>query len=613
MAYERILRGREGEVLFLLGNEAFARGALEGGVSVAATYPGTPSSEIGEVLFELAEAAGMYFEYSTNEKVAVEVAYAAATSGLRSLAFMKHVGLNVAMDSFISAVLMGVEGGMAVISADDPSAHSSQNEQDNRTYSLLTGVPMLEPSDPQEAKDMLVDALRMSEEHGVPFLIRSVTRVSHMRAPVRLGPLAEIRPPGSGEFRGGPGSHVPVPPRNLKWHEELLAKLSSLVPVSERSGWNRVEGSGDLGIVTSGAAYNYVHDVVSEQGIEAEILKLGMTNPLPRSLIASFLDRHDVVYVFEEVDPFLERGIREIAQMEGIDVEIRGKLSGHVPWVRETDMDVVTRSLGLELPGVPEVRVEIPRRPPVFCPGCPHRGTFWALRKAILSLRGKVKVPAVTTDIGCYTLGFNPPFGLGDVLLSMGASLGLAGGFEVASGGKPVALIGDSTFFHAGIPALINLASNDHDALVVILDNGTTAMTGHQPHPGQSATGRSISIEEVVRSITGNVRVVDPYDLEQTTGAFKEALQEPGLSVVVSRRACSLMEDTLKRRRGEPIEHYRVIADRCTACGICYRFFSCPAIYAGEDGKARIDPFLCDGCGVCAQVCPFDAIVKGGD
>lgn len=470
----------------------------------------------------------------------------------------------------------------------------------------------MEPSDPQEAKDMLVDALAMSEEHGVSFMIRSVTRVSHMRAPVRLGPLADIRPPGRGEFRGGPGSHVPVPPLNLRKHEELIARLASLVPVSERSRWNRVEGSGDLGIVASGAAYNYVHDVVAERGIEAEILKLGMTNPLPRSLVVSFLDRHDVIYVFEEVDPFLERGIRELAQMEGMEVEIRGKLSGHVPWVREMDMDAVARSLGLEVPGVPEVRVAVPPRPPVFCPGCPHRGTFWSLRKAMLALRGKVKVPAVTTDIGCYTLGFMPPFELGDVLLSMGASLGLAGGYEVASGGKPVALIGDSTFFHAGIPALINLASNDHDALVVILDNATTAMTGHQPHPGQSATGRSISIEAVVRSITDNVRVVDPYDLEETTKVMKEALQEPGLSVVIARRACSLMEDALKRRRGEPIGHYRVVPDRCTACGICYRFFSCPAIYALEDGKATIDPFLCDGCGVCAQVCPFGAIVEGG-
>ena len=464
MKIEELLVNETNIELFLLGNEAIARGALEAGVMAATTYPGTPSSEVGDVLSGISRKAGMYFEFSTNEKVAFEVAYASAISGLRSFVFMKHVGLNVASDPFMSSAYTGIKAGLVVMTADDPSMFSSQNEQDNRHYGELAHVPVVEPSNPQEAKDFLIKAFEISELERIPVLFRTTTRVSHMREAVKLGPVKKEL--FASFFEPDSGRYMTLPSSAYGNKEKLIEKMKRLSPVSDKSDMNRIEryGTGEIGFITSGAAYNSLMDVINMRKLDATVLKLGFTYPFPENLVADFMKQHSKIIIVEELDPILEARTRMVAQIKKIDSEIYGKLDGYFSMSHEYSPDTVEKSLS-EILGFnitqhyANVMIEEPApRPPVLCPGCPHRATFYAVKRAVRMLN--LKNVIYSSDIGCYSLGTYEPFNEGDLIISMGSSIGAASGFASATSQPIIAFIGDSTFFHAGIPALINAVHN---------------------------------------------------------------------------------------------------------------------------------------------------------
>ena len=609
---DRILDAKSGSKVLLLGNEAIARAALEAGVAVATTYPGTPASEIGDALARVAKDAGIYFEYSTNEMVATEFAIGAATSGVRALVSMKHVGVNVAADALITFAYTGTRGGFVLVTADDPSCHSSQNEQDNRYYALLAGLPLLEPSSPQECYDMTKEAFEISEKLELPVIVRTTTRVSHVRGPVIVGEI--VKGIGKKEFVKEPRRFVTVPAVAKERHLVLLENLKKAEKLSEQSGFNevrRVGAGGKRGVITASAASNYVMDASKSMQLDLDVLKLGFSHPLPSSLVSEFLRSHDTVVVVEELEPVLENAIRAVAQHAGLGTNILGKMDGILPRAHEFNQAIVEaaliRALGIERsPSADIVPLQIlPERPPVLCAGCPHSATYFAVNKAV----GKKAIFA--SDIGCYTLGVAPPFRTADLLICMGSSVGTAGGLAMVNEVPVIAFIGDSTFFHAGIPGLINAVHHGHKFLLMILDNRTTAMTGHQPHAG-SSVGPSccditaVSIENVVKGCGVRwLKVVDPYDIKTTTDAIKEAVAQEGVSVIIARRECALLA---KRGREGAIQKKAYIDPAiCNKCRTCVDKFSCPAI-SSVDKIQTIDATLCAGCGVCPQICPSKAI-----
>ncbi|MEM2891828.1 MAG: indolepyruvate ferredoxin oxidoreductase subunit alpha [Thermoplasmata archaeon] len=608
-----LLDSKAGSRVLLLGNEAIARGALEAGVAVATTYPGTPASEIGDSLARVAKAAGIYFEYSVNEMVAAEIAMGAAASGVRAMVSMKHVGLNVAADALMTFAYTGTRGGFVLVTADDPSCHSSQNEQDNRYYALLGGIPLLEPSSPQECLDMTKEAFVLSEKLELPVILRTTTRVSHVRGPVAVG---EVRPGlKKKEFAKDPKRFVTVPAVARERHLVLLERLRRAEELANASPLNRifrVAGGGKTGVITASAAFNYVMDAGSAMGLSCDVLKLGFSHPFPRALLASFLREHEPVVVVEELEPIMETTVRAVAQKEGIRNTIRGKEDGLFPRAYEFDQSIVARGLAIAagVKGAPSSEMtaapsNIPVRPPVLCAGCPHSATYFAVNKAT----GRKAIFA--SDIGCYTLGLSPPYNCADFLVCMGSSVGSAGGLARVNDLPVIAFIGDSTFFHAGIPGLINAVHNGHKFLLMILDNRTTAMTGHQPHPG-SSTGpeccdiTAIDIESVVKGCGVRwLRVVDPYDIKGTAEAIKEALQQPTVSVIIARRECALIAK--RDEKGAIAKKHYIDQEACKKCRTCVDRFQCPAI-SSIDKVQSIDEALCAGCGVCAQVCPYKAI-----
>jgi len=587
---------------FLSGNEAVARGAYEAGVRVAAAYPGTPSTEILE---NLARYDKVYSEWSPNEKVALDVAIGAAYAGSRAMAVMKHVGLNVAADAFFYASMTGLEAGLLVVSADDPDMHSSQNEQDNRHYAKFARVPCLEPSDSQEAKDLVGVALDMSERFDGPVMLRLTTRISHSDTLVELGDRVAEEPVEPPEYRIDRTKYVMVPGNARRRHPVIEKRVELLQAFAETFPYNRVEmGEPSLGIITNGVAYQYAKEVFPD----ASFLKLGMTYPLPEQMIRDFAARVDRLIVVEELDPFIEEAIR----LMGIAVE--GK--SIFPICGELDPTVVRQSAihaGL-LPASAAVEIRqpdtkgLPMRPPILCPGCPHRGLFLTTNK--------LKV-VVSGDIGCYTLGFLPPLSALHTCGCMGASIGQAHGVSKAGiAQKNVAVLGDSTFFHAGMPALLNVAYNRSDTVVLILDNRTTAMTGHQNHPGTGVTlmGESthaVEFEELARAMgIPRVHTVDPYDLEEVEAALRDCLEAEGPALVISRRECALLPDARKQWMA-----LKVNEERCNGCGLCFQV-GCPAIVKSDRlhektqrPMAWIDPLLCTGCEICAQVCARKAIL----
>jgi len=599
--------------VLLLGNEAIARGALEAGVAVATTYPGTPASEIGDALARVAKDAGIYFEYSTNEMVATEFAIGAATSGVRALVSMKHVGVNVAADALITFAYTGTRGGFVLVTADDPSCHSSQNEQDNRYYALLAGLPLLEPSSPQECYEMTKEAFELSERLELPVIIRTTTRISHVRGPVVVGEI--VKGAQNKGFVKEPKRFVTVPAVARERHLVLLEKLGEAEKLASISHLNEVHrlGPGNkLGIVTASAAFNYVFDSAKELGLGVDILKLGFSHPLLASLISKFLSSHETVMVVEELEPILETAVRAVAQQNGIQVAVIGKAEGLFPRAFEFSQVIVQAGIikgfdlkGFEAPKALQPIQWLPERPPVLCAGCPHSATYFAVNKAV----GKRAIFA--SDIGCYTLGVAPPYRTADLLVCMGSSVGTAGGFAMVNDDPVIAFIGDSTFFHAGIPGLINAVHHGHKFLLMILDNRTTAMTGHQPHPG-SAVGPSccditaVSIEDVVKGCGVKwVKVVDPYDINSTTQMVKDAVAHPGVSVIIARRECVLI--ARRDKEGALARKPHVDQAVCTKCRTCVDKFQCPAI-SSVDKVQTIDEALCAGCGVCIEVCPQKAI-----
>ncbi len=585
----------------LSGNEAVARGAWEAGVAVASAYPGTPSTEILE---NFARYPNVYAEWAPNEKVAVDVAVGAAYAGRRALAAMKHVGVNVAADAVFYASMTGVEAGLVIVTADDPGMHSSQNEQDNRRYAKFARIPCLEPADSQEAKDLVGAALDLSEQFDTPVFLRLTTRISHSSTPVELGEQQAVRPPYEKFPRNVP-KYVMIPGNARKKHPVIEERIARLAEFAETFPFNRIEwGSRELGIVTCGVAYQYAKEVFPE----ASILHLGMTYPLPPNLVREFAAGVERLIVLEELDPFLEEEIKLLG------IECEGK--SIFPAVGELDPRTVRESAvaaGL-LPAEAHVplpdrpRPEIPPRPPVLCPGCPHRSVFYVLHKR--------KVP-VMGDIGCYTLGLLPPLSAIHTCGCMGAGIGQAHGAAKAGvSERMVAVIGDSTFFHTGMPALANVAYNQSNVLTIILDNRTTGMTGHQQNPG---TGYTLQMQEVppldleplVRALgIERVKTVPAFDVRAVEETIKEFLQAEGPSVLIARDECALLPSA--RQKWLPL---RVIADKCNGCTLCFRV-GCPAILKSDEldektqrPKALIDPLLCTGCEVCAQVCPRDAIL----
>lgn len=631
MKTNEILTAKQGEKLFLLGNEAAVRGALEAGVSVASTYPGTPSSEIGDVFSKIARDAGMYFEFSTNEKVALEVAAAAAVSGLRSFTFMKHVGLNVASDSLMSVAYSGVNGGMIVLTADDPSMFSSQNEQDNRHYARLANMPMLEPSNPQELKDLMVYGFQLSEEFQIPVLIRTTTRVSHMRGIVDFDAVNEVK--RTGFFHKDPERFVPVPKVAMKMHHKLIEKMEKLEQFVNNSPLNEVfDRNGNLGIVTSGSAFNYVMDVVEENDLPVNVFKITFSYPFPEKALLEFVKKVEKVLVVEEVDPVMERAVLAVMGKYGLNTEVKkvyGKLDGTMPPIYEYNPEIVLNGVKTALNvklnnkvhsdenlenqsalktkiAVPP-KIPVPPRPPTLCPGCPHRAVYYSVKKTVSDLQ--LKNVIFPTDIGCYTLGIEPPYEAGDYLLAMGSSIGTSCGFSKATQQNIVSFIGDSTFFHAGIPPLINAVHNKNNFVLVILDNRTTAMTGGQPHPGLPVDGMgeeapAISIPEIVKAAGVEfIETINPLNLKNSQRVFEDALKYQGVAVVISKYPCMLLKS-----KGKAKTFTIEVREDCENCATCLEDLSCPAIYRADDGKIRIDSQLCSRCSVCIQVCPERAI-----
>jgi len=576
------------------GNEALARGAFEAGVTVGTGYPGTPSTEILENL--ALYKPDVYCEWSPNEKVAFEVAAGASLAGARSIVTMKHVGLNVAADPLMTLSYISVEGGFVACVADDPGMHSSQNEQDTRNYARFAKIPLFEPSDSQEARDFLKMAIQVSEEFKTPVILRTTTRVSHSRSLVELckRTLSEKK---IGLVKNPP-RFVPIPVWGRPMRQRVEDRLHGLQAHSESSPANRIEWrQKDLGIITSSIAYQYAREVWPK----ASVLKLGMSYPFPDKLIREFAAGVSCLLVVEELDDFIEQHVRALGlACRGRDV---------VPGIMELTVDRLLASRArLEGRPVPEDKPpmfsdRLPPRPPVLCPGCPHRGIFYAL--------GKEKV-VVTGDIGCYSLGAFPPLDRMDSILCMGAGVSMAHGLEKA--GEPlkvVGIVGDSTFFHSGITGLLDIAYNRGHSTIIVLDNRTTAMTGHQDHPGTGRTlmgeaVKAVSIEDIGRACgIKRVSVIDPYDLDQAGQVISAEIEAKEPSLIVSRAPCPLRE---KKRVG-PVR--KILADECKGCELCLDL-GCPAIESTEGGP-RINETLCAGCGLCEQICPAKAIISGGN
>ncbi len=611
-----ITTDKEGEKLLLLGNEAIVRGALEAGVDIATTYPGTPSSEIGDTFHKIAKKEGMYFEYSVNEKVALEVAGGASHTGLRTMCSMKHVGLNVASDGFMTLVYTGVRGGMVIVCADDPACHSSQNEQDNRYYARISGCPMLEPSSPQEARDMTIYAYELSEKLELPIMLRTTTRVNHGTGVIETRKKRERK--RKGYFEKDPFRYAVVPAVARIRHAALLETEKIAKEVSERSPFNEVIGKGRFGIIASGISVAYVREAVEELGLidDVSLLKMGMTNPLPETKIRRFIENVDSIIVVEELEPYLEEYVKARCFDTGRLIPVYGKDSGHFSRLGEYSPDIITEQIAI-IAGIDYTPVEkkdiglpFPNRPPVLCPGCPHRASYYAVKQVT------DKDAVFPNDIGCYALGIQDPFNTADALMCMGGGFGMAGGISKATDQQVISFIGDSTFFHAGLAAIVNAVHNKHNCVFTILDNRTTAMTGQQPHPGIPVDGLGdpapfLLVEDVVKGLGIEfIEVVDPFQLEKLQDVYKKAMEFKGPAVVVAKRACALLVNKHKNKRGIPIKPYQIDQETCVHCMTCVNKLGCPAIYVEKGtGIAHINESICNGCGVCAQVCPVNAIV----
>ncbi len=590
---------------YMLGNVAIARGLLEGGVQVLSGYPGTPSSEIIDTL-AARENRDYHVEWSVNEKVAMEVAVGAAWAGVRSVVTMKHVGLNVAADPFMTLAYAGTKGGLIAIVADDPSCHSSQNEQDTRRYAQFALVPCFDPSTPQEAKDMLPYAFEFSEKFEVPVIFRPTTRISHGKSDIELGeiPVEKSVP----HFEKLLDRWVMLPKNARPRHTHVLSIQQPIEDALAESPWNSLELKTDakFGVIGAGIASVYAKEALVELGLEVSFLKIG-AYPVPRKLILELLKNVDTVLVFEELEPIVEEQVKIIAQEVGIEVSILGKTNGFVP--REGELNVSSFLEALKKtfemdtkPTSSEATLELAPRPPSLCAGCSHRATFYSMKKVF----GNDAI--YPSDIGCYTLGIQS--GTVETTLCMGSSISIASGLYHSGEKRPICCsIGDSTFFHSGMNSLLNAIVNKANITVTILDNRITAMTGHQPNPGvgYTATGEQtvqVSLSELCKAMGAEfVSIVDPYKLEETQEAFKAAKEFNGTAVVITRQPCVIS----RKRAGVRLTPYFIDPEKCEGCKQCVKF-GCPAIEFNEEKKYALITNLCSGCGVCAQICKCDAI-----
>jgi indolepyruvate ferredoxin oxidoreductase alpha subunit len=581
---------------YLLGNEAIAHACTESGVDFVSGYPGTPSSEVIDVLRAQPEHS-YYVEWSVNEKVALENALAAAWCGVRALCTMKHVGLNVAADPLMTSAYTGVTGGLVIMSADDPFAHSSQNEQDTRCYAHFARVPCLDPASVQEAYDMVRDAFSLSEELGLPVIFRPTTRICHSKGDVELG--EQQKSPRKGEFHKDPRQYVVIPAHTRVLHKKLNEKQPAIRKRLVELGYNRYKVRGRTAVITSGIAASYVQELIPD---DVSFLKIG-AYPIDEEWLGDFVQKHDKVLVIEELAPEVEETVRQVSGT----VPVLGKKSGYAPYEGELSPPAVAAIMVKAgfLPKNPFGQAEpvqnLPVRPPILCAGCLHRGAFYAIKKVF-------KDAIYPSDIGCYTLGLQ--LGVVDTTICMGASITVASG--IAHSGETrdvVCTIGDSTFLHTGIQGLMNAVYNGADITVVILDNRITAMTGHQPNPntGMTACGTEsppVSLEAVCRACGVTfVETVDPYDITGMVNVLQEAKKRRGVKVVIAKQMCVIMARRLGVKRGR----YAVDPEICTGCGTCVRF-GCPAIEFADE-KATINE-LCNGCSICAQLCPVGAIKK---
>lgn len=587
----------------LMGNEAIGLGAIKAGVSLVTGYPGTPSTEILETIAKHNDG-NIYVEWSVNEKSAMEVAAGAAFTGARVLVTMKQVGLNVASDPLMSLAYIGVKGGMVIVVADDPGPISSQTEQDTRHFGQFSKLPVFDPSSPEEAYLMIADAFAYSEKYNTPVLFRPTTRVCHGCASIELDDTRDQK-----QIEGfvKDSKWVIFPRLSYANHIKIEERQPILGDEFSSYRFNSLTGSGKIGIVTGGINYAYTCEALNTLKAETKLLKIATPHPFPEKLALEFLNGLDEVLVVEELDPVLERELIFICGKHHLDIKINGKLTGHIQKAGENTVESVTQAIAkfLNIPYQSQTSMvpqsDLPMRPPVLCAGCPHRASFYAVKTA---MKGKKAV--FSGDIGCYTLGNASPLDMVDTCLCMGAGITMAQGLHrIEPDGVNFAFIGDSTFFHTGIAGVINAVYNESDIVLIVLDNSTTAMTGHQPHPGTGKTMMGnitdkISIEAVLKAVgVSSVQKANPLNLTEAVNAVNQAVAVKGISAVIFESPCIAVT--------KPAKLLTVNTDKCTGCKRCMRELGCPAIVI-EGNKSKIEPAMCYGCSLCKQVCPFDAI-----
>ncbi len=616
LALTELMNRKEGFSALVMGNHALARAMAEAGTAVITSYPGSPTPEIAEALTAPPEKdRRYYFEFSVNEKVALEIAAGASLNGHPSAVFFKSVGLNVASDSLVQLCLMELLGGMVIILGDDPGANSSQNEQDNRWFARLAYLPVFEPASPAEVYVMYKEAAALARERRAPVILRLTTHVCHARENVNFGGLPETAPDWAPRFDVANGPYIPITAAVFPLKKRALEKLDAWAEYGDRSPLNAQypapgEGPKKLGAIASGLPALCLLEAIRNAGAPVDVLKLGLTYPLPEKPVAEFLAAHEEVFVLEELDRVMETEIKALAYDKGLVCKVRSR-RGNAGLMGEMTPERARAALEDAWPGLlpaPErtVHPAPAQRQAQMCPGCGHRSAFHAIKKALPP--GTITVG----DIGCHTLGLFPPYSMGQVVFSMGHSVSTASGLALNNQSRKVlAFVGDSTFFHAGMPGLVNAAARDSDITLVVLDNGTTAMTGHQPRPGNGEIGERLSLPDILKGLGVKfLREADAYDQPKLGGFIKEALEHKGFAVVIARHPC-MLKFMRERRRANPglrPQHVAVDQSKCTRQYVCAADFACPSFVRNDDGMVTVNKDLCIGDGSCIQTCPEQAI-----
>ncbi|MBW2513432.1 MAG: 4Fe-4S binding protein [Deltaproteobacteria bacterium] len=604
----------------VMGNTAIVRAMIEAGTRVVTSYPGSPTPEIATALRSIPkEERPFYFEFSTNEKVATEVAFGAAMNGHLSTVFFKSVGLNVASDTFVQLSLMDIPGGMVVVLGDDPGANSSQNEQDNRHFAHMSYTPVLEPSNPSEGYLFYKEAARLSRQYHMPVILRLTTHVCHAKEKVAFPAFTPSRADDTPRFDVTDGPRIPLTEEALNQKREALRKLRKIEKIAGESNLNQLVDNHNRrrGVITMGLPYLSLMDVLEKVREKPDVLKLGFVHPIPGKLVEAFVRSHDEVKILEELDDILEKDIKSLAYDAGLKTRILGKMDPEA-WIGEYTSDKVQRVLAGTWPdmldaGNPEALLpqEVVERPPQMCPGCGHRSAFHAIKKALSSQ------DITVADIGCHTLGYLPPYEMGQVMMCMGASPSIGSGLSLFNATrKVVVFMGDSTFFHAGLPGILNSVFNQHPITLILMENGTTAMTGHQDHAavGENFNGptEKVPVRQVLEGLgVKHLYEVDTYQQSTLTELVKTAVDNPEFSVVIARHPCMLKFTREARRKpGRQVRQVQIDQDLCNQKHVCVASFGCPTFTRHEDGTVTINPDLCIGDGSCLQTCPTRAIEK---